>query len=283
MSKLLVVDKSVFHGTSAKRFAEFVKSHQVILPHALGVECVISDGKNGKNTSKEPIQLLKKLVDIIKAGAIIGLPPSAIFEQENKSKEAINCIIDTRGTNVVKNTQVNLVQDVLRDEAQKARKAFQPNIDFCKTLATTYYGNLAKKGYEKSFREGAKQTTLASRLKDWIQVSDKMRSEILKSQLPGLGKYITDGNDQWFSWQLLRIYFAWAIEWAFKRNQSGPSFRGDIENDFYDMEYVACLCKADGLLTRDEGLVKPLAEASFPDKQEQVFSSIDQIPNDYEL
>jgi len=82
---------------------------------------------------------------------------------------------------------------------------------------------------------------------------------------------------------LLRIYFAWAIEWAFKRNQSGPSFRGDIENDFYDMEYVACLCKADGLLTRDEGLVKPLAEASFPDKQEQVFSSIDQIPNDYEL
>lgn len=286
MPKLLVIDKSVFHQTVLHetyrdRLAEFVKKHHVILPHALGVECIISNGKNGKNVFKEPIQLLKKLEDMVKTGANIALSPSVIFRYENKTKKAINCIIDTRGTNIVKSTQVNLDQDLLKEEARKARKAFQPNIDFCKNLAITYYDNLVKKGYEKSFRKDAEQTTLISRLKDWIRVSDKMRGEILKSQLPGLSKYITDDNDQWFSWQVLRIIFAWALEWAFKRNQSGPSFKGDIENDFYDMEYVACLNNSDGVLTNDKNLVIPLAQAAFPEKD--IFPSIDEVSEDYKL
>jgi hypothetical protein len=43
------------------------------------------------------------------------------------------------------------------------------------------------------------------------------------------------------------------------------------------MEYVLLLSRADGILTNDQSLIKPLAQAAFPDKQ--VFSSIGEIPS----
>ncbi len=46
-----------------------------------------------------------------------------------------------------------------------------------------------------------------------------------------------------------------------------------------DLEYVLLLSRADGLLTRNEKLVKPLAQAAFPKKD--VFSSLDEVPEEY--
>ena len=113
-----------------------------------------------------------------------------------------------------------------------------------------------------------------------VETTDRMRDEILKSQFSAISGYVTDKNNQWFSWQLLRLFFAWAIEWASKRHQSGPSFKEyDISNDFYDMEYVACLNNADGILTSDKKLTIPLTKAAFPDKD--VILSIDGILDDY--
>jgi hypothetical protein len=286
MSKLLVIDKSVFHqtvlyATYAKQLAEFVKSHWVVFPHALGVECVTSDDKNGQKTSKDPIRLMEKLVDLVKAGASIGLPPLVIFKQEKETRKAVDSVIDCRGSNVVRSSTISLTKGKIRKEAQEANRAFKPMINYCRQIAETLHSNLVQRdSLTKAFREKANQGNLLDRLELWIENTDVKRDEIVKSQLPAISEYVTDKDDQWFSWQLLRIYFAWGIEWASKRNQSGPSFRGDIENDFWDMEYVACLCKADGILTNDKKLVIPLVQTAFPARD--VFSKIDDVPSDYQ-
>jgi len=51
------------------------------------------------------------------------------------------------------------------------------------------------------------------------------------------------------------------------------------EHDYQDMEYVLLLSRADAILTRDKKLVKPLAEAAFPDRD--VFFDLDEVPDEY--
>jgi hypothetical protein len=72
MSKLLVIDKSAFHGTSTKLLIEFVKRYKVILPNTVGIECIISDDEDGKKPSKNSSKLLEKLCILIKNGAYFG-------------------------------------------------------------------------------------------------------------------------------------------------------------------------------------------------------------------
>lgn len=286
MPKLLIIDKSVFHKSVIhKNFTDqlikFVQSHLVVLPHALVVECIISDDEGGSKPVKNPENLLEKVVILIKAGAYIAYSPHEIFRQEKNTKKSIDCIIDNEGTKLIKESEVNLTRDKINRESELAKKAFQPGIDFCKEFATTYYKNIEKRGLQRKWRIWANRNDIENinRLEDWLNAADKKRDEILQRLLSSIRPYVTDSNDLWFSWQLLRVYCAWGIDWAFKRNQSGPSFKGDIENDFYDMEYVACLINADGILTKDENLVIPLAKAAFPEKD--VFSCLDEVTEDY--
>jgi hypothetical protein len=71
----------------------------------------------------------------------------------------------------------------------------------------------------------------------------------------------------WFTWQMTRLWFAFCIEWTFKKNQTGSSEKRDISNDLYDLEYVTYLSRVDGLLTNDKKLQVPLAKAAFPKKE----------------
>jgi hypothetical protein len=168
---------------------------------------------------------------------------------------------------------------LVKSEAEKVRKEFQPMLNFCKTIAITCYGNLEKKNLQEPFRQEFKQSNLETRLKNWIQAAGELRERILYNRLPSLSSYTTDKNDKWLNWQLLRLYFAWALEWASKRNQSEPSFQGNIENDFYDMEYISYLNNVDGILTKDDKLVLPLAKAAFPEKD--VFVTLDEVSDEY--
>lgn len=285
MSKLLIIDKSVFHKSVlhdnfTEQLIKFVQSHQVVLPNTLGVECIISDDEGGKELLKNPSKLLEKLGILVRNGAYISRSVGAILKQERETKKAIDCIIDYQGTKMAREKKANLDSIFIKSEAEKVKKEYQTVIDYCKTLATTWYGNLVKRNMQKSFRQECNQTNFKNRLKNWIQATDKLREQILNNQLPSLSSYITDKNDKWLNWQLLRIYFAWAIEWASRRNQSGPSFQGDIEeNDVYDMEYISYLNNADGILSEDKKLVLPLAKAAFPDKG--VFESLDEVPDEY--
>jgi hypothetical protein len=279
MPKLLVMDKSIFHGTSTGRLIKFVKVYQVVLPNTLGVECIISDDENGKRPLKNPCELLEKLCILIKRGAYSGRSMGSMINRERETQKPNDCIIDYQSTDLTRKANINFDTLLIKNEAEKAKKAFRPMIDFCKTIAIAHYENLVKKNMQKSFIEECEQSNPEKRLKRWIQAADKLREQILNRQLASLSFYITEKNDKWLNWQLLRIYLAWAIEWASKRNQSGPSYSGDIENDFYDMEYIAYLNNADGILSNDGNLVLPLSKAAFPEKD--VFSSIDEVTEDY--
>ena len=62
-------------------------------------------------------------------------------------------------------------------------------------------------------------------------------------------------------------------------NGSRPSKDRDISNDLFDIKYVAYLCLADGILTRDKKLFIPLAEAGFSDRD--VFFDLDEVQDEY--
>lgn len=67
MAKLLVIDKCRFQGESKSALSRFVKVHQVVVPHVLAVECLVSDDCSGRKQAKNPIGLLHRLEDVVKA------------------------------------------------------------------------------------------------------------------------------------------------------------------------------------------------------------------------
>ncbi len=99
-------------------------------------------------------------------------------------------------------------------------------------------------------------------------------------ELKWISSLASDVTEKWYTWQVIRLGYGWAIEWAGRRaDTDDDALQSDISNDFHDMEYVASLSRADGLLTGDKSLVDPLARAAFPAKD--VFSSLEDVPESY--
>jgi hypothetical protein len=86
-------------------------------------------------------------------------------------------------------------------------------------------------------------------------------------------------SSEWISWQYVRLLNVIVMFYQSLGAKGGFPQNERAEHDFQDMEYVLLLSRADGLLTRDKRLVKPLAKAAFPDKG--VFSSLDEVPDSY--
>jgi hypothetical protein len=106
---------------------------------------------------------------------------------------------------------------------------------------------------------------------------DTLRAKILTHFVPEFANYL---HSDWVTWHLLRLFQAWGIELSCRSTTSNLStVLRDISNDFWDIEYVVSLSRADGILTKDEKLVIPLAKAAFPEKD--VFKSLDEVPDEY--
>lgn len=279
MEKLLIIDKNIFQGAK-NQLLEFVKSHRVVLPHVLFEECITSNDEGGKKKPNDPIKFLNFATELIKAGAYIGFSRRDIIKKEKDTKKAIDCIIDYRSSEIIRNNTLSLTKEKVKEEAEKANQAFKPMINYCINVSESLYSSTIKKDkLKKAFRQEANKSSCLDRLKKWIKAADTMRSELLKSQFSEISQYVTDKDDQWFSWQLLRLIFSWAFELVCKKNQSGSVFEYN-SNDFYDLEYVALLCKADGLISNDNSLIIPMAKVAF---HKTVFTSIDKVPNYYKI
>ena len=275
--RLLVIDKSIFHGFNDKKVCTFVKDYNVVLPYALAVECLIS--KN-QRSGKNPVLLLRRFDGAIKAGAKMGYSSSKLFQAEKMTLCPAKAAVDESSTKQFRNGILKTNPDFIKQEAEDCRKSFEPIIEKLSGLAKTFYKNLCKEGLQKKVLKEANQKDIVDHLKNWIQATEPQMKDVLnKCFSEQIGSH-ADAN--WFTWQWSRLAFAWAIEWACKRNQSGPSFENhDISNDLYDIEYVAYLSRADGLLTGDEELVMPLAKAAYP--QKDVFDDINNIPQSYKI
>ncbi len=276
MNKLLILDKSVFQGTTRGELVRFVKCHRVILPHALCVECAISQKGEPPKESKDAVRLMQKLLDVVKSGAYAGKSPGKIVEEERSRNAAIESLIDMEQTQIMRKGILDTEPDLekTREDCEKAFKSITNSVE---RWADQYYKNIVKKELEKNFREEVDEGDLVGRLAKWLQVIDGMKDDLLGSLL-GNGSS-TMSTDRW-KWQLLRLSLAWGIELASKRNKSGPSFENrDISNDIYDIYYVSHLSQADGLVAGDKRLVRPLAMAAFPSKD--VFGSINEVHASY--
>lgn len=86
-------------------------------------------------------------------------------------------------------------------------------------------------------------------------------------------------SEKWVSWHFLRLMHILVQERTFQRHTGGKSSESIIEHDLQDIKYILLLSRANGLLTRDKKLVKPLAQAAFPEKD--VFSNLDEVPDEY--
>jgi hypothetical protein len=276
MSRLLVIDKCSFQRTQFSSLVGFARDYRVVLPYTLCIECLMSEDKDGRRPCKDPIRLLGRLEAVVRAGACIGCASAALFRKEKQSLAPALSIIDEHGTLQLRENTVRLDTEVVRSEAQTCRKTFEPLITLLLEFGQTYFDNVVKKGLCAEFR-GAYETPDVGRFQKCLQVADAMKDPICVQLLPDVSSFV---KPAWYTWQMVRLWWAYVIDWACKRNYSGPSLENrDISNDLYDMEYVAYLSRADGIITCDKKLVEPLARAAFPEKD--VFSSLEEVPESY--
>jgi hypothetical protein len=277
MAKLLVIDKCCFQGLPLSSLLEFVRDYRVVLPYTLCLECLMSENPDGSR-SKDPLGLLKRIEGAVKAGAGLGYAVPALRRMEKESCASVPTIVDEEFSLQIRKGIANLDRERIDSEAEICRKTFDPLVDMLGGLAETCFETVQEKGQSTEFRNQG-QSSKTERLKEWLRVADAEMDGIARKLLPEVPATM---KWDWYTWQTTRLWFAWMMEWAYTRNCSGPSFTieaGDVPNDLHDMNYVASLSRADGLLSQDKKLVEPLARAAFPEKD--VFSSLDEVPASY--
>ena len=271
MSKLLVVDKSVFHALYQcdDKLCAFVKKYNVVLPDALAVECLISENQD---LSKNPEKLLRGLDKAIKAGANIGYSSFKLFQLEKTTLCPVKLIVDESTTKQIRNGTLNTEANFIEQEAACCRKTFEPIINSLLEIAGVLYENLCKQ--DKLAMAVRKVTNRIRRFENWIDVTDQKMKDIISRLFSEQIESHADAN--WFLWQRSRLYFAYSLDLMFRKNQPGSCVKKDISNDFYDIEPVLYLSRADGLLTNDKKLQVPLAKAAFKAKEVfEVSTSLD--------
>lgn len=119
MSKLLVVDKSVFHAFyyCDEKLCAFVRKYNVVFPHTLAIECVISENKSGKEQNKEPDRLFKILVKAFKAEANLGYESPGLLDVEKITLSPVKSIIDDANTQKLRNSTPEINKDTIKKVA----------------------------------------------------------------------------------------------------------------------------------------------------------------------
>ena len=261
MPKLLVVDKTVFHSLCVceEKLCKFVKDYNVILPNALAIECLVSEKQN---SDKDPVKLVQRFDAAIKAGAKMGYSSLKLFQTEKKTLRPAKSVVDESTTKLFRNGNPNTEICFVEQEAEFCRKLFEPIIESILKISRTLYSNLCKQ--DDLSEKLRKDTNRTSRFQKWIQDTEQNIKNIISRLVSE--RIGSNADESWFTWQMSRLWFAYCIEWTFKKNLTGSSEKRDISNDLYDLEYVAYLSRANGLLTNDQKLQVPLAKAAFPKK-----------------
>jgi hypothetical protein len=261
MSKLLVIDKSIFHCfyLCDEKLQALVRDYNVVLPDALAVECLISEKQIGPD-DKDPEKLFRSFQGAIKAGAKMGCSSKKLFQAEKTTLCPVKSVVDEDNTKMFRNGVLNL--EDLKQEAKRCRKAFEPTIKVLLGIAEKLYANPCK--YSELANESFKYNDRTFRFENWIKFADQQTEYLLKKEFSEEISSLADAN--WFTWQISRLWLAYCRDWSWKKSRDN-SIEKIKSNDFYDIEYISYLSRADGLLTNDQKLQEPLANAAFPEKE----------------
>lgn len=291
--KLLVVSKTIFHALNNcdEKLCSFVKNYHVVLPHSLAIECVISEP--GKRPDKEPEKLLRGLDKAIKAGANIGYQSGELLTAEKINLCPVKSIVDKALTQKLRNNNIEYSLDLIKQTANHCMEVTEQIVNgFFKPIVETLYNEICKK--KEFMNKFSKPTNRKERRKEWVRLMGHNNN--MKNTLNALFSkqinYHADAN--WYTWQLTRLWCSYCWELSHKKSLHSSCEKKDISNDFYDIEPVLYLLRADGLLTNDQFLEIPLAEEAFPTKdvfeantskktQDLFDDIINTIPNEYRL
>jgi len=276
MPKQLIIDKTVFQGTSTSKLKEFAQSHFLILPDVLYYECATTDTNEDK--------LLDRFRSVILSGAYICPSCRQIINNEAETLSPYGFLVDLRRVSTVRKTfkknsrpyNRHHVQERLQEELDMARQVFNTGEGFTRKLACED-PKLLNEVRKWDTSKGARP----SRLQRWAQfVSEQDMHESAKIWLSNIcrdpDRYCL--SDEWVTWDFLRLMHILIMERTFLRHCGDASSKKAIEHDLQDIKYIALLSQADGLLSRDN-FIQALAKAAFSEKD--VFLNLDEVPDKY--
>lgn len=275
--KQIIIDKDAFIGIKFNDLCNFAQNYSLILPDVLYFECATTD----KNKEK----LLDRFRTVILSGADICPSCKDIIQKEAKNLFPYGSLVDLKKARAVRKTfQLNSrpyspqnAQEKLEEELDMARQVINTAEGFNEKLILEDPELLSEvRRWDNS------KNARPERFLKWAELVDTQNMhESAKIMLNSITVHPEKFclSKEWISWHFLRLMHILIHERSFQRHTGGKSSESIIEHDLNDIEYVLFLSRADGLLTRDEKLVKPLAKAAFPEKD--VFSSLDEVPDEY--
>jgi len=272
--KQVIIDKDVFRGENTAELCAFAGSHFLILPDVLYYECVTANEKRE--------ELLDRFREVILAGGCICASRNTIIQKEAKDLSPYGPLVDMQEIRAVRQTfkensrpyNSKAVKAVYKNELGMAQMIMDLADGFTEKLASEQPGLLTE------IRKC--DNSKAGRFERLVQRAQFVDSQDIHSASKRLLKGITEFpeeyclSDDWVSWHFLRLILIQSMERTFLRQKGDASGIIPIEHDLQDITYVMLLSRADGLLTRDNKLVKPLAKAAFSEKH--VFSDLNEVP-----
>ena len=275
--KKLIIDKDIFRGTSTSKLKEFAENYFLILPQVLYYECITANERREK--------LLDRFRMIILAGGYICPTCNDILRWEAKNLFPYGSLIDLEEVAEVK--RVFEVND----------RPYNPeHITKLQYNVLEFVGNI--RSNTESFNEqliledpellsevrkwDSSRASKYERFRKWAELVDTndihtAACHCLRGLARELDKYCL--SDEWVSWEYLRLMLIHFYEKTFLTHKGAKFSEHGIEHDLQDIKYVLLLSRADGLLTKDNELIKPLAKAVFPEKD--VFSNLEEVPDTY--
>ena len=186
------------------------------------------------------------------------------MKKEKTTLEPIHTIVNETYTKQLRNSILEINLDLIKKLATSYKFVTKRKIDELLERAERLYKILCEN--QKFIEDFQKPTQIERRFEKWLLYMDynNFLANIVK-------KYFTEPssshvNSNWYTWQYLRLCYAYLLDWCYKKSLIGSCDKNDISNDFYDIEPVLYLLRADGLLTNDTKLEIPLAKAAFPKK-----------------
>lgn len=275
--KQIIIDKDVFHGTNHSTLCKFTKNHLLILPDVLLYECL--------TTQKNKDQMLSRCRQMVLAGARVCPSLKTIVQAEAADLDPYGSLVNREWNHALRET---FVTDASPYDLKVIERRCKEDRLFVHHLQQTINGALSHFEIQESNLLGEVRKCDSSnvgrteRLVKWADFIDSQDiHHVSEKMLKGITNRPEEFclSNEWVSWDILRVFWIWMLEINFSRQTGGEIGERNLEHDWQDIAYVSLLSRADGLLTKDKKLVKPLAKAAFPDKD--VFSSLDEVPEDY--
>jgi len=263
--KRLILDKSIFVGTSEQKLCQFAKNHFLILPEVLIYECATApDRKKGP--------LLQRFTNIVRAGGYVCPSVGLMVEKETQQGYQYGNIEDISKTQIIRTaSEIQWAEE----RSQKAKENEMKHTEKCRELAI----KIAER------REVVNQLEpLKKYVKEARKISQRNKQYLLQNYLQAIDICLSvrdacigktkERPEAWISWHYDRLTCLYLLLFGERKDSALEK----LEHHLQDMAYIILLCRADGLLTEDEEL-ELLAKVAFPKKD--IFADLGKVPEEY--